>query len=506
MIRIISLGLFFACVLSAGFSVHAAEEIVVEDDFVSGDDTFQEHCAVCHGEQMQGAPQGTLLVGQSLVHGDSMQSLTASIANGFPDKGMPAWADILQAWEINTLALLIRENREGWSDQNFVKNLEFPTEPIRTQMHSYRIERVIDGLDRRPYSITVLPDGMIVVSEKMRGLRVISPEGKKSELIVGTPETHSDVFTIGGGGVEFGMGWLLDVEAHPDYDKNGWIYLHYTERCTTCGGVVSVDNPPKSRNVLVRGRIEDGRWIDQETIWKPAIFDFNYYLDVVAGGRIAFDPDGFVFITVGMRAMDTPQDLRSPYGKTHRVHDDGRIPTDNPFINDAKALDTIWTYGHRSPQGLAFDAVSGQLWGTEHGPRGGDEINLLLPGRNYGWPLFSRGQNYDGTEVAWGREESEIELGDIEQPVVDWTPSPAISNLVMYEGDAFPGWRGQFLVGSLKASDLYRVKIVDNKFAEQEVLVDNLARIRDIDVDKNGLIYLLLEHDSGGQIVRLIPD
>lgn len=503
--RIISLSLFWACVLFSNSSVRAAEQLDVEDDFVSGDETFQAQCAVCHGEQMQGAAQGTPLVGQPLLHGDSMQALTASIANGFPDKGMLGWAEPLGAREINTLSLLIRENREGWSGGNFAKTIELPSEPIQTQMHAYTIERVVDGLDRRPYSITVLPDGAIVVSEKARGLRVVSPEGGLSELIAGTPETHSETFTIGGGGVEMGMGWLLDVEAHPDYSDNGWIYLHYTERCATCGGVVGVDNPPESRNVLVRGRIKDGRWIDQETIWKPTIFDANYYLDVVAGGRIAFDPGGFVFITVGMRDMDSIQDLRSPYGKTHRVHDDGRIPADNPFVDDAEAINTIWTYGHRSPQGLEFDAATNQLWGTEHGPRGGDEINLLLPGRNYGWPLFSRGQNYDGSEVAWGREESEIELGDIEQPIVDWTPSPAISNLLMYEGDAFPGWRGQFLVGSLKASDLYRVKIVDNKFVEQEVLVDNLARIRDVDVDRSGLIYLLLEHDAGSQIVRLVP-
>lgn len=506
MMRVISLCVCFVCAVLSSVIVHAAEEIDVEDNFVSGDETFQTQCAVCHGEQMQGAAQGTPLVGQPLLHGDSMQSLTASIVDGFPDKGMPAWAATLDVREINTLALLIRENREGWSGGSFVKALEFSTAPVHTQQHSFKIERVIDGLDRRPYAISVLPDGAIVVSEKMHGLRVISPQGKKSELIAGTPATHSEVFTIGGGGVEFGMGWLLDVEAHPDYADNGWIYLHYTERCTTCGGVVGVDDPPKSRNVLVRGRIENGRWVDQEEIWKPEIFDSNFYLDVVAGGRIAFDPEGFVFITVGMRNLDTIQDLRSPYGKTHRVHDDGRIPTDNPFVNDTEAISTIWTYGHRSPQGLEFDAASGQLWGTEHGPRGGDEINLLLPGRNYGWPLFSRGQNYDGTEVAWGREESELEIGDIEQPIVDWTPSPAISNLLIYEGDAFPAWRGQFIVGSLKASDLYRVKIEDNKFVEQEVLVDNLARIRDVDVDKNGLIYLLLEHDSGGQIVRLVPD
>jgi glucose/arabinose dehydrogenase len=158
--------------------------------------------------------------------------------------------------------------------------------------------------------------------------------------------------------------------------------------------------------------------------------------------------------------------------------------------------------GHRSPQGLFFDVPTRLLYETEHGPRGGDEINVLRPGKNYGWPLFSSGQNYDGTEVAHGRTVSELELQDTEQPVVDWVPSPAISNLTVYRGDAFPNWRGQMLVGSLKASNLYRLEAQNES---QEIMVPNLARIRDIDVDRAGLVYLLLEHASGGQIVRLKP-
>ncbi|MCH8142097.1 MAG: PQQ-dependent sugar dehydrogenase, partial [Proteobacteria bacterium] len=157
------------------------------------------------------------------------------------------------------------------------------------------------------------------------------------------------------------------------------------------------------------------------------------------------------------------------------------------------------------PQGLEFNAKTRQLWGTEHGPRGGDEINLLLPGRNYGWPAFSKGQNYDGSEVKYGRADLELELKDIEQPVVDLTPSPGVSSLVFYDGEAFPEWRDDLIVATLKASDLFRVEISDNKFVRKEPLIENLARIRDVEVGPGGIIYLLLEHATGSKIVRVVP-
>ncbi|MDE0178417.1 MAG: PQQ-dependent sugar dehydrogenase, partial [Gammaproteobacteria bacterium] len=189
----------------------------------------------------------------------------------------------------------------------------------------------------------------------------------------------------------------------------------------------------------------------------------------------------------------------------HRLHDDGRIPTDNPFVGVPGALSTIWTYGHRAPQGLAYDPGTRNVWNTEHGPRGGDELNRLLPGRNYGWPLFSAELNYDGTEVAWGRAESEIALEDTERAAKAWSPSIAVSNLVVYEGAAFPEWQGDLLIGSLKASDLIRVEVEDGRVVGEELLLEDLARLRDVDVDERGWIYLLLEHQTGGRIVRLKP-
>ncbi len=217
-----------------------------------------------------------------------------------------------------------------------------------------------------------------------------------------------------------------------------------------------------------------------------------------------------MFVSVGIKGLGNYvgiQDLSTPYGKIHRVHDDGRIPADNPFVGRSGALASIWTYGHRSPQGLEFEPRARQLWGTEMGPRGGDELNLLHPGRNFGWPLYSKGVDYDGTPVEYWKDLGiEFDLAAIEQPVVDMTPSPAISSLVIYRGQSFPGWQGQFLVGSLKATELYRIEIEDGLLVDSEILLKDLARIRDIEVAPDGSVLLLLEHSVDSRIVRLVPE
>lgn len=234
---------------------------------------------------------------------------------------------------------------------------------------------------------------------------------------------------------------------------------------------------------------------------------YSFAGDVGAGGRAVFDNRGHVFFSVGSKGgMQGIQDLSTPWGKVHRINDDGTIPQDNPFVGRDDVYQSIYTYGHRSPQGLEFDMTGGELWGSEHGPRGGDEINLLLPGRNYGWPLFSLGLDYDGTPVEYGKDLGvEFELSDIEQPVVDLTPSPAVSSFIISASDQFPEWKGDYLVGSLKARSLFRVEIEDNHFVARETLFEGIGRLRDIEQASNGDIYLLFEHNAGGKIVRLVP-
>lgn len=471
---------------------------------------YREHCAVCHGDRLEGAAQGKPLVGVELVNGESIEQLSHSISNGNPAKGMPGWAESLDAMQIKSLALYISESRANlnYADFNYDTPFSVPTETFETQHHNFRLETVIDGLDPLPFSIAPMPDGSLLLTEKKLGLSVISADGEQSDYITGTPTAHDDTFILSVK-QEWGYGWLMDVAPHPNYAENHWIYLYYGDRCEDCNELSRQSNSPVSMNKLVRGRIKDGQWVDEQVIWSVDKAHYGSVPDIAAGGRIAFDGEGHVFLSVGMKGFDNHtgvQDLSRPWGKIHRVRDDGAIPLDNPFMEVEGAMKSIWTVGHRSPQGLEFNHSTRELWETEMGPRGGDEVNLLLPGRNYGWPLYSKGVNYDGTEVAYGRKLGiEYDLADIMQPLVDLTPSPAVSSFAFYEGDAFPEWRGSMLVCSLKARTLYRMALDENEVLQKEKLIDGLVRLRDIEVGRQGEIYLLLEHNSGGQILRLRP-
>jgi aldose sugar dehydrogenase len=268
-------------------------------------------------------------------------------------------------------------------------------------------------------------------TEKTGGLRIISRDGKPSEPIRGTPKGYPEGFEVPGVQLFLGVGYLLDVALHPDYEKNGWIYLSYTDRCSDCNESSRKSGRPVSMNALIRGRIANCEWIDQQSIWRTDVENYTPMPDMAAGGRIAFDGEGHVFMTIGIKDNSEfagVQDLSLPYGKVIRINDDGSIPADNPFVHVPHALPSIWTYGHRSPEGLAFNRATHQLWETEMGQRGGDEVNLLSPGKNYGWPLYSKGLKYDGTPVDYGTDLGiTFDPKDIEQPVVDLTPAPAVS-------------------------------------------------------------------------------
>lgn len=468
---------------------------------------YQRECAVCHGAALQGAPQGTALKGADLLHGDSIDDIARSTAEGFSERGMPGFSPTISDQQIWALALYISEQRQGTDLEDFRYNapLEIPSGTIESEHHDFVVETVIDGLDPLPFSIEPMPDGGLLLTEKRRGLSIIGSEGQQSELIRGAPKAWGDSFNFVG--QPMGLGWMMEVALHPDYGNNGWIYLHYGDRCSDCNAISRQSGQDVSMNKLVRGRIREGAWTDEEVLWQADYEHYTLMPEIAAGGRIAFDNDGYVYFGVGIKGRMEHigiQDLSTPYGKIMRLHDDGRVPADNPFASTPDAEPAIWTYGHRNPQGLEFNSGSNELWSTEMGPRGGDEINLIEPGLNYGWPLFSLGVNYTGTPVAWGRVLGiEFDLADIQQPVLDFTPAPALSSFVFYEGDMFPAWNGDIIVGTLRASDLLRMRVTDRQLVQQETLLEDVVRFRDIEVGAAGEIYLLLEHDSGGQIIKL---
>ncbi|MGH9809967.1 MAG: PQQ-dependent sugar dehydrogenase, partial [Terriglobia bacterium] len=350
--------------------------------------------------------------------------------------------------KILRIATFIAEKRANYTFTDFkiAAAPPVPSGTIRSEAQAFRVETFATDLTPLPYSIAPLPDGGLLLSEKTGGLRIISPDGKQSAPIRGTPKTFNDGFQVPGILLVFGTGYLLDVALHPDYAHNGWIYLAYTERCSDCNAASRQSHRPVSMTALIRGRIKNGEWVDQQSIWHTDIENYTAMPDMTAAGRITFDGKGHVFMSIGIKDNSEfagVQDLRLPYGKVLRVNDDGSIPADNPFVHVPGALASIWTYGHRSPQGLEFNRATKQLWETEMGQRGGDEVNLLVAGKNYGWPLDSKGLKYDGSLVDYGKQLGiEFAMKDIVQPVVDLTPAPAVSSFVFYDGKAFPRWRG----------------------------------------------------------------
>ncbi len=471
-------------------------------------DSYQENCASCHGVDLEGGNEGPALLGP-MEHGTTVAELFQEISKGAPDTGMPAYAEQLLPTEIKGIAIYIAERRvdQRFTEMGVDAPFNLPETPLETEEHAFRIEMVTDGLHAKTYSVAPLPDGDFLVTEKLFGLRKVHADGTVSELIEGAPTGFGEGAELYG--IDVGVGHIMDVALHPDYEDNGWVYLHYGHRCEDCNEVARESILPVSMNRVIRGRIRDGKWVDEEVIWEADSWFYTSMVDTAAGGRLAFDGDGYLFMSIGMKGMSNfegPQDLGSPYGKTLRLHDDGQVPTDNPLVGQAGALPEIWTYGHRSPQGLEFDRRTHTLWGTEHGPRGGDEVNRLRPGRNYGWPLYSKGMDYDLTEVEYGKELNlEFDVDDVEQPAYDLTPSPAVSDLMIYEGQRFPGWQNNLLVGSLKARDVFRLVVEDGRVVHAETIITDLARIRDLESGPDGFIYLLLENAAGGMLVRLVP-
>ncbi|MBX2819794.1 MAG: PQQ-dependent sugar dehydrogenase [Rhodothermaceae bacterium] len=475
---------------------------------------YVKECATCHGDGFQGTGQGPALAQPLPIEQGSLDQIIMAIKNGAVEKGMPAFGQALSPLEIKRLAILISEVRmtgvKGNDYYNVQQTFSIPSDPIQTEKHAFRIESVATGIDPLPYSIAPLPDGRILVTEKMRGLRIVNTDGSLSPLIDGTPQTYDHSYQMPGVFLKYGNGWMLDVTLHPDYEENGWIYMTFGDRCMQCNYISRMSASAVSMLKLVRGRIADGVWVEQETLWESDSTTYTPMADMTLGGRMTFDDAGHLFFSLGMKGVSNfsdIQDLDRPSGKIHRIYDDGSIPEDNPYVNHPEAVPSIWSYGHRSPQGLEFNPRTGKLWGTEMGPRGGDEVNLIMPGKNYGWPLYSKGLNYDGTPVEYGKQLGiELDLSTIEQTKIDLTPSPAISSFVIHDGSVFPEWKDNLIVGSLKATELFRMVIDGEDIVHTETIIKDFARIRDVEHGPDGTIYLLLEHADGGQIVKLVKD
>jgi aldose sugar dehydrogenase len=352
---------------------------------------------------------------------------------------------------------------------------------VKSEKQTFRIEVVAKGLET-PWALAFLPDGRLLVTERPGRLRIIEKDNVLRDAVRGTPA----VWLQQDGG-------LFDVEVHPEYSRNGWIYLSYAEP--------GPNNT--SMTAIVRGRIDANQWIDQEFLFHaPA--DMYTASNIHYGSRFVFDKQRHLFYSIGDRGrMEDAQDLSKPAGKIHRVNDDGTAPKDNPFAGRPGALPSIWTYGHRNPQGLAIDPATGKLWETEHGPKGGDELNLIEPGRNYGWAVITNGIQTGITKTA---------QEGMEPPVVFWTPTFAPSGMTFYAGTRYPAWAGSLFVCGLASQQLRRIELGGDQVKHQEVVLDQVGRVRDIAVGPDGYLYLALQSpgqrlsdSTAGSVVRLIP-
>lgn len=338
----------------------------------------------------------------------------------------------------------------------------------------YNAVKLYEGL-QNPWGMVWLPDGRLLVTEKAGEILVFRNNKFTGEKLSGVPKVVDD-----------GQGGLLDITLHPDYKTNGWIYIAYSRP--------TGDN--KSTTTVTRFKLSGNKIVNKEQIFeaKPYLSaDFHF------GSRIVFDDKNYLFVSAGERGTQPKvQQLDNDHGKIHRLNDDGTVPKDNPFVDTPNANASIWSYGHRNPQGMVFDHVTKRLWAVEHGPRGGDELNLIEPAKNYGWPKTSYGINYDGTVLTEFKE-----MEGVTNPVRYWVPSIGPCGMTIVTSDKYQQWKGNLLVGALAFRHIARVELDGTKYTGEEKLIDGMARVREVAEGPDGYIYAITE--GPGLLVRIEP-
>jgi aldose sugar dehydrogenase len=345
---------------------------------------------------------------------------------------------------------------------------------IKDEVKKYTLESVVSDI-QIPWGMTWLPDGSMLVTEKS-GMLYQVKNGTKTEV-----KNLPKVYVRGQGG-------LMDITLHPNYAKNGWIYITYAS---------SEGEGEGGNTKLIRAKLVDGGLTQIESLYKatPNTTKGQHF-----GSRIVFDNDGFLYFSIGERGnnKENPQDIKRDCGKIYRLNDDGSIPKDNPFVGQEGVKEAIYTYGNRNPQGMAKHPETGEIWAHEHGPKGGDEINIIKKGANYGWAVVTYGIDYDGTTISPLTEKE-----GIEKPIYYWLPSIAPSGMAFVTGDRYPDWKGHLLVGSLKFQYLEFLKLSGNTVVERQKIATDVGRVRHVAQGPDGFIYIAVE---GKGILKIIPN
>lgn len=433
-------------------------------------ENYATYCSGCHGEKMDA------FTDRNWKHGNSINDLVLSIKNGWADEGMPAFSKTFSDTETHELAEYIKKGIQNVEAYNFDK--EAVTGIFKSEKLTVKLDTIATGIDVT-WGMAFLPDGGILATERSGKMYII--KNKKKQEVAGIPDVLAE-----------GQGGLLDVILSPDFKSDKTIYFSYSKPKKENGRTLAT-------TAVMQAKLEYNTLKEQKIIFEalPYATTRHHY-----GSRLVFDNKGFLFISVGERGNEkqNPQSLNdNQLGKIHRINPDGSIPADNPFKDKKGKPTSIYCYGNRNPQSLAFNPATNELWETEHGPRGGDEINIIKPGNNYGWPLTSYGINYDGNTIT-----DKTQAPGITDPILYWLPSIAPSGMAFVSGDIYKPWKGALLVGSLRFKYLNLCYLNGNKVTGQEKLLKNIGRVRDVRQGPDGYIYVAVEKPTAA-IYRLLP-
>lgn len=433
---------------------------------------YRNHCGGCHGQNFAS------FVERQWKYGNSPEAVLNSIKVGYEKNGMPAYGTTFSEQEVKDLANYILSEIEGKTKKMLETENPSLSGLINSDDLSFRLETITDKIPGIPWGIEQLPNGEILVTERGGKLFLVRTNKELVE-ITGVPDVVSG-----------GQGGLLDVLIHPDFENNSFVYLSYVSS--------NPNNSSEQTTAVARAKLSGNTLQQVEKIFTALPYlSTNHHF----GSRLLFDRKGYLYVSVGDRGDrdEYPQKLDNSLGKIHRIQDDGQIPTDNPFYNTQGAVSSIFTYGTRNPQGLTLHPVTGAIWEGEHGPQGGDEINILEAGNNYGWPVISYGINYDGTSFTTMTEKE-----GMEQPVHYWTPSIAPCGMTFASGDSYGKWGNDLFVSSLKFEYLHRLKMNDNVVVGQEKLLEGIGRVRDVHMGTDGYLYIAVQGPN--RLIRLVPE
>jgi glucose/arabinose dehydrogenase len=442
----------------------------------NGAELYKKYCATCHGADLNGGNSGSLVDG-IWQYGAAESYKFRNVKFGITHLGMPSFGEALNDDEIKAIMQFINdsEKKTGAVKPGIVKEQE-------TLDYKLNVEVFAEGLEI-PWAIDFLDPHTALITEKPGRVRVVSKGKLQPEPVKNIPKVLNE-----------GQGGLLDVAVDPNYKENGWIYLAFSHVLDKKAG----EDRPGAMTKIVRGKIENNTWTNEQVLFE-APHEMYRTTRHHYGCRIVFDKKGFLYFAIGERGIGKEaQDITLPNGKTHRINKDGSIPADNPFVNNSKAIKSIYSYGNRNIQGIAIHPVTDEVWATEHGPMGGDELNLIKSGKNYGWPEISYGINYDGKIIT----EFTHKPG-MEQPNLYWRPSIAVCGLDFYTGDLFAKWKNKLLVGALKYEEVRLLDIEGDRVTHDEVILKGQGRVRDVQTGPDGAIYVVL--NDPGTVLKLMP-